>query len=60
VRLPFTWKDLEMPPKVLDKDCSPVNVNFLKRRLISPNVMEKYISKPLPGNVSPQKKMKVG
>lgn len=56
VRLPFTWRDLEMPPKNLHKDCTPVTVDYIKRRLISPHVLDKYMSKPLPGNVSPQKK----
>lgn len=60
VRLPFIWRDLEMPPKNLDKDCSPVTVDFLKQRLISPHVLDKYINKPLPGNVSPQKKLNPG
>lgn len=53
VRLPFIWRDLEMAPKNLDKDCTPVTVDFLKRRLISPHVTDKYIGKPLPGNVAP-------
>lgn len=38
VRLPFRWLDLDAPPNNLDKDCSPVTVDFLKNRLISPNV----------------------
>ncbi|KAI8472618.1 MAG: glycoside hydrolase superfamily [Monoraphidium minutum] len=60
VRLPFIWRDLEMPPKNLHKDCTPVSVDFVKRRLISPHVMHKYVDKPLPGNVSPQKKRQAG
>ena len=53
VRLPFIWRDLEMAPKNLDKECTPVTVDFLKRRLISPHVIDKYIGKPIPGNVAP-------
>ncbi len=60
VRLPFIWKDLDMPPKVLDKDCDPVTVDFIKKRTISPHVMKKYQHKPLPGNVSPMKKKQEG
>ena len=60
VRLPFIWRDLEMAPKPLDKDCSPVAPEVLKRRLISPHVVDKYMSKALPGNVAPQKKRSAG
>jgi hypothetical protein len=60
VRLPFTWKDLNMAPKNLDKDCSPVTVDQLKQRLISPHVLDKYRNKPIPGNVSPMHNSKQG
>jgi len=60
VRLPFIWKDLDMPPKILDKDCDPVTIDFIKKRTISPHVLKKYLHKPLPGNVSPQKKRNAG
>lgn len=60
IRLPFIWRDLQMPPKNLDKDCTPVSVDFLKRRLISPHVVDKYAAKPLPGNVSPMRNIKQG
>jgi aryl-phospho-beta-D-glucosidase BglC (GH1 family) len=60
VRLPFTWRDLEAPPRNLDKECSAISVEALKRRLISPHVLSQYESKPLPGNTSPQRKRKAG
>lgn len=60
VRLPFTWKDLNMAPKNLDKDCTPVTVDMLKQRLISPHVVDKYINKPIPGNVAPVHNTKQG
>lgn len=60
VRLPFIWRDLNMPPKNLDKDCTPVTPDFIKRRTISPNVVNQYINKPLPGNPSPQRKPNPG
>lgn len=60
VRLPFTWRDLNMTPRNLDKQCSAVSVDFLKRRLISPHVLDKYSSKPLPGNVAPVKNTQTG
>jgi hypothetical protein len=49
VRLPFTWRDLNMPPRSFHKDCSEVSPDGLRRRLISPHVMDKYGLKPLPG-----------
>jgi aryl-phospho-beta-D-glucosidase BglC (GH1 family) len=60
VRLPFIWRDLEMPPKNLDKDCTPVTAEFIKKRTISPHVLHKYAAKALPGNVSPMRKVKAG
>lgn len=60
MRLPFTWKDLNMAPKNLDKDCTPVTVDFLKQRLISPHVLDKYRNKPIPGNVAPMPNTKEG
>jgi hypothetical protein len=60
VRLPFTWRDLTMAPKDLVKECTAVSPDQLKRRLISPNVVDKYINMPLPGNVSPQRKRQPG
>lgn len=60
VRLPFTWKDLNMEPKNLDKDCAPVTLDFFKRRLISPHLVERYAGKPLPGNVAPLRNTKRG
>ncbi len=60
VRLPFTWRDLEMAPRNLEKDCSPVTIDGLKRRLISPHVMAKHAGKKLPGNVAPQRKRAAG
>jgi hypothetical protein len=60
VRLPFTWKDLDMAPKNLDKDCSPVTIDMLKQRLISPHVVDKYRNKPIPGNVAPMHNTKQG
>lgn len=60
VRLPFTWKDLNMAPRSFDKDCSAVTVDSLKRRLISPHVVGKYGSKPLPGNVAPARNTRAG
>ncbi|WIA19208.1 hypothetical protein OEZ86_005581 [Tetradesmus obliquus] len=60
VRLPFTWKDLNMDPRSFDKDCSPVTVDWLRRRLISPHVVDKYANRPLPGNVAPVKNTKAG
>lgn len=60
VRLPFTWKDLDMAPRSFTKDCSAVSVDFLKRRLISPHVVDKYSSKPLPGNVAPVRNTRSG
>lgn len=49
-----------MAPKNLDKDCSPVTVDLLKQRLISPHVLDKYRNKPIPGNVSPMHNTKAG
>lgn len=60
MRLPFTWKDLNMAPKNLDKDCSPITVDMLKQRLISPHVLDKYRNKPIPGNVAPMHNTKQG
>ncbi|GBF93230.1 glycoside hydrolase [Raphidocelis subcapitata] len=60
VRLPFTWRDLTMAPKDLVKECTPLSPDQLKRRLISPNVVDKYINLPLPSNVSPQRKRQPG
>eukprot|EP00879_Flechtneria_rotunda_P005895 GHRR01006201.1.p1 GENE.GHRR01006201.1~~GHRR01006201.1.p1 ORF type:complete len:485 (+),score=144.84 GHRR01006201.1:175-1629(+) len=60
VRLPFTWKDLLMTPKSLDKDCSAVSVDWLKKRLISPHLLNKYSSKAMPGNVAPMRNLKAG
>ncbi|KIZ07795.1 hypothetical protein MNEG_0153 [Monoraphidium neglectum] len=60
VRLPFIWRDLEMAPKNLDKACYPVTPEQLKRRLISPHMLDTYSSKQLPGNVSPQRKRQNG
>jgi aryl-phospho-beta-D-glucosidase BglC (GH1 family) len=60
VRLPFTWKDLNMDPRSFDKDCSPVTVEWLRRRLISPHVVDKYANRPLPGNVAPVKNTRAG
>jgi hypothetical protein len=56
VRLPFIWRDLEQAPTNLVRECTQVSGDQLKKRLISPNVLDRYISKPLPGNVSPMKK----
>ncbi|KAF8055094.1 SYT1 [Scenedesmus sp. PABB004] len=50
VRLPFTWRDLNMSPRSFHKDCAPVSVDFLRKRLTSPHVQERYGAKPLPGN----------
>lgn len=60
VRLPFTWKDLNMAPRSFNKDCSALSVDFLKRRLISPHVVDKYSYKPLPGNVAPVRNTRTG
>lgn len=49
-----------MAPKNLDKDCSPVTVDLLKQRLISPHVLDRYRNKPIPGNVSPMHNTKAG
>jgi hypothetical protein len=60
IRLPFTWSDLEAAPRTLDKECTPISAEALKRRLISPHVLGQYASKALPGNASPQRKPKAG
>lgn len=49
-----------MAPKNLDKDCTPVTVDMLKQRLISPHVVDKYRNKPIPGNVAPMHNIKQG
>jgi hypothetical protein len=49
-----------MAPKNLDKDCSPVTIDMLKQRLISPHVVDKYRNKPIPGNVAPMHNTKQG
>lgn len=49
-----------MVPKSLEKDCSPVTVDMLKQRLISPHVLEKYRNKLIPGNVASVHNTKAG
>jgi aryl-phospho-beta-D-glucosidase BglC (GH1 family) len=53
VRLPFRWKDLEQRPIRQVKDCDPVSYQFLRDRLVSPNVADKYRNLELPANVVP-------
>ena len=60
VRLPFTWRDLEATPRNLQKQCAPASLDFIKRRLISPDLAGQYMAKKLPGNVSPQRKLQAG
>lgn len=60
VRLPFIWRDLNMAPKDLTKDCQAISIDQLKRRLITPQLVDKYSYKSLPGNVAALKNTKDG
>jgi len=60
VRLPFTWKDLDMPPRSFEKDCSPLTADAFKQRLISPHLLSRHARKPLPRNVAPIKNSRKG
>jgi aryl-phospho-beta-D-glucosidase BglC (GH1 family) len=53
VRLPFRWKDLNQRQIRQVKDCDPVSYQFLRDRLISPHVLDKYRHLELPGNAVP-------
>lgn len=62
VRLPFTWRDLDMAPRPLDKACSPATADDLRRRMTSPARAGTAApaAKPLPGNVSPKRSPRAG
>lgn len=55
VRIPFRWTDLDAKPARQDKVCSAVSVDWLRKRLIHPKLVDKFNGAQLPGNVAPLK-----
>jgi hypothetical protein len=60
-RLPFTWRDLDMAPRKLDKACAAASPAELRRRLVSPHAAASLGDvKPLPADAAHIAKPRAG